>query len=154
MAILVALSFFFLLVSETMPASSTNSIIGEFYSVTMVEITLSLFLNVLVLRFHHMTEEKVPQWVKVRVKTSTFAISYQYKFMSKLAKDMYSVQPSSLYRPCRLNRFAMFFCYRELIALSKTHARYYDLTIFRRRRCAYICTVVQITRLQSRARGS
>ena len=94
MAILVALSFFFLLVSETMPASSRNSIIGEFYSVTMVEITLSLFLNVLVLRFHHMTEEKVPQWVKVRVKTSTFAISYQYKFMSKLPKDMYSVQPS------------------------------------------------------------
>ena len=64
MAILVALSFFFLLVSETMPASSNNSIIGEFYSITMVEITISFFLNIIVLRFHHMTEEKVPHWVK------------------------------------------------------------------------------------------
>jgi hypothetical protein len=66
MAILVALSFFFLLVSETMPASSKNSIIGEFYSITLVEITISFFLNIIVLRFHHMTEEKVPHWVKVR----------------------------------------------------------------------------------------
>ena len=67
MAILVALSFFFLLVSETMPASSENSIIGELYAVTMVEMTLSFFLNVIVLRFHHMTEEEVPHWVKVRI---------------------------------------------------------------------------------------
>jgi hypothetical protein len=73
MAILVALSFFFLLVSETMPASSENSIIGEFYAVTMVEMTIMFFLNVLVLRFHHMTEEKVPHWVKVRIK---YSVSY------------------------------------------------------------------------------
>ena len=65
MAILVTLSFFFLLVSETMPASSKNSTIGELYAVTMVEMTLSFFLNVIVLRFHHMTEEEVPDWVKV-----------------------------------------------------------------------------------------
>lgn len=65
MAILVALGFFFLLVSETMPASSKTSLIGKFYAITMVEIAISFFLNVLVLRFHHMTEAKVPEWVKV-----------------------------------------------------------------------------------------
>lgn len=72
MAILVALSFFFLLVSETMPASSRNSIIGELYAVTMVQMTVWFFLNVIVLRFHHMTEEEVPHWVKVRIILASF----------------------------------------------------------------------------------
>jgi hypothetical protein len=65
MAILVALSFFFLLVSENMPASARVSIIERYYALTMMEMTISFFLNVFVLRFHHMTEEKVPDWVKV-----------------------------------------------------------------------------------------
>lgn len=67
MAILVALSFFFLLVSENMPASARVSIVGRYYAITMIEMTVSFFLNVLVLRFHHMTDEKVPDWVKVRL---------------------------------------------------------------------------------------
>ncbi len=66
MAILVALSFFFLLVSENMPASARVSIVEGYYALTMIQMTISFFLNVIVLRFHHMTEEKVPEWVKVR----------------------------------------------------------------------------------------
>jgi hypothetical protein len=66
MAILVALSFFFLFVSENMPASARVSIVEGYYALTMIQMTISFFLNVIVLRFHHMTEEKVPEWVKVR----------------------------------------------------------------------------------------
>jgi hypothetical protein len=65
MAILVALSFFFLLVSENVPASARVSNVESYYAITMIQMTVSFFLNVLVLRFHHMTEEKVPEWVKV-----------------------------------------------------------------------------------------
>ena len=65
MAILVALSFFFLLVSETIPASAKVSLVEGYYALTMIQMTISFFLNVFVLRFHHMTEEKVPGWVKV-----------------------------------------------------------------------------------------
>ncbi|XP_028410626.1 neuronal acetylcholine receptor subunit alpha-10-like [Dendronephthya gigantea] len=64
MAILVALSFFFLLVSENMPATGSISAIAGYYAVTMVQMAISFFLNVLILRFHHMTEEKVPNWIK------------------------------------------------------------------------------------------
>ena len=67
MAILVALSFFFLLVSENMPATGSVSLVGGYYAITTIQMTASFFLNVLVLRFHHMTEEKVPKWVKVRM---------------------------------------------------------------------------------------
>ena len=66
MAILVALSFFFLLVSENMPATGNISLVGGYYAITTIQMTVSFFLNVVVLRFHHMTEEKVPKWVKVR----------------------------------------------------------------------------------------
>ena len=67
MAVLVALSFFFLLVSEKMPASSKVPIIGGYYTATMVEMAISFFLNVVILRFHHMTYEPVPSWVKVSI---------------------------------------------------------------------------------------
>ena len=65
MCSLVGLSFFFLLVSENMPPSSNVPLIGGYYSVTMIQMGFSFFMNVLVLRFHHMTENKVPVWVRV-----------------------------------------------------------------------------------------
>ena len=65
MCSLVGLSFFFLLVSENMPPSSNVPQIGGYYSVTMIQMGFSFFMNVLVLRFHHMTEKKVPVWVRV-----------------------------------------------------------------------------------------
>jgi hypothetical protein len=65
MCSLVALSFFFLLVSENMPPSDNVPLVGGYYSVTMMQMGLSFFMNVLVLRFHHMTDEKVPDWVRV-----------------------------------------------------------------------------------------
>ncbi|CAB3988233.1 neuronal acetylcholine receptor subunit alpha-10 [Paramuricea clavata] len=64
MCSLVGLSFFFLLVSENMPPSDNVPLIGGYYSVTMVQMGFSFFMNVLVLRFHHMTDEKVPAWVR------------------------------------------------------------------------------------------
>lgn len=65
MTALVGLSFFFLLVSENMPASSNVPLIGGYYSVTMIQMGVSFFMNIFVLRFHHMTDEKVPDWVRV-----------------------------------------------------------------------------------------
>ena len=65
MCSLVGLSFFFLLVSENMPPSDNVPLVGGYYSVTMMQMGLSFFMNVLVLRFHHMTDEKVPDWVRV-----------------------------------------------------------------------------------------
>ncbi|CAB3988232.1 neuronal acetylcholine receptor subunit alpha-10 [Paramuricea clavata] len=64
MSSLVGLSFFFLLVSENMPPSDKVPLIGGYYSVTMMQMGFSFFMNVLVLRFHHMTEENVPDWVR------------------------------------------------------------------------------------------
>ncbi|XP_028408539.1 neuronal acetylcholine receptor subunit alpha-10-like [Dendronephthya gigantea] len=64
MCALVGLSFFFLLVSENMPASESVPLIGGYYSVTMLQMGFSYFMNVLVLRLHHMTEEEVPSWVR------------------------------------------------------------------------------------------
>ena len=65
MCALVGLSFFFLLVSENMPASDKVPLIGVYYSVTMMQMGFSYFMNVLVLRFHHMTEDQLPYWVQV-----------------------------------------------------------------------------------------
>ncbi|XP_028392108.1 neuronal acetylcholine receptor subunit alpha-9-like isoform X2 [Dendronephthya gigantea] len=110
MAILVALSFFYLLVSETMPASGKVSVVGEFYAATMIEMTISFFLNVLILRFHHMTEEKVPRWVKkyilnygARFLRMTFRIDYQqlkirpsHKIMKK--KQILMTRKQDFYR--------------------------------------------------------
>ena len=68
MAILVGLSFFFLLVAENMPATSEAvPLLGMYYTVTMIEVSCAFFMTCWVLRFHHMnpTEGEVPKWVKV-----------------------------------------------------------------------------------------
>ena len=65
MCSLVGLSFFFLLVSENMPPSESVPLIGGYYSVTMIQMGFSFFMNILVLRLHHMTDNKVPYWVRV-----------------------------------------------------------------------------------------
>lgn len=67
MSSLVGLSFFFLLVSENMPPSSTVPLIGGYYSVTMIQMGVSFYMNILVLRFHNMTDEMVPEWVRVSI---------------------------------------------------------------------------------------
>ena len=69
MAILVGLSFFFLLVAENMPATSEAvPLVGMYYTVTMIEVSCAFFMTCWVLRFHHRnpTEGEVPKWVKVR----------------------------------------------------------------------------------------
>ena len=91
MAVLVALSFFFLLVSENMPASSKVPLIGGYYTVTMVEMAISFFLNVIVLRFHHMTHEPVPGWVKVSVLAS-FISKYTFKIKIRLITSSRRIQ--------------------------------------------------------------
>ena len=68
MAILVGLSFFFLLVAENMPATSEAvPLVGMYYTVTMIEVSCAFFMTCWVLRFHHQnpTEGEVPKWVKV-----------------------------------------------------------------------------------------
>ncbi|XP_022782381.1 neuronal acetylcholine receptor subunit alpha-3-like isoform X2 [Stylophora pistillata] len=66
MAILVGLSFFFLLVAEKMPATSEAvPLVGMYYTVTMIEVSCAFFMTCWVLRFHHQnpTEGEVPKWV-------------------------------------------------------------------------------------------
>ncbi|KAK2569377.1 Neuronal acetylcholine receptor subunit alpha-3 [Acropora cervicornis] len=68
MAILVTLSFFFIMVAENMPATSEAvPLVGMYYTVTMIEVSSAFFMTCWVLRFHHMnpTEGEVPKWVKV-----------------------------------------------------------------------------------------
>lgn len=68
MAILVGLSFFFLLVAENMPATSEAvPLVGMYYTVTMIEVSCAFFMTCWVLRFHHQnpTEGEVPKWVKL-----------------------------------------------------------------------------------------
>lgn len=68
MAILVGLSFFFLLVAENMPATSEAvPLVGMYYTVTMIEVSCAFFMTCWVLRFHHHnpTDGEVPRWVKV-----------------------------------------------------------------------------------------
>ena len=68
MAILVGLSFFFLLVAENMPATSEAvPLVGMYYTVTMIEVSCAFFMTCWVLRFHHQnpTEGEVPKWVRV-----------------------------------------------------------------------------------------
>lgn len=67
MAILVGLSFFFLLVAEYMPETSEAvPLIGMYYTVTMIQVSCAFFMTCCVLRFHHHnpTEGEVPEWVK------------------------------------------------------------------------------------------
>jgi len=69
MAILVGLSFFFLLVAENMPATSEAvPLVGMYYTVTMIEVSCAFFMTCWVLRLHHQnpTEGEVPKWIKVR----------------------------------------------------------------------------------------
>ena len=69
MAILVTLSFFFIMVAENMPATSEAvPLVGMYYTVTMIEVSSAFFMTCWVLRFHHMnpTEGEVPKWVKVK----------------------------------------------------------------------------------------
>ena len=71
MAILVGLSFFFLLVAENMPATSEAvPLVGMYYTVTMIEVSCAFFMTCWVLRFHHRnpTEGEVPKWVKVSMR--------------------------------------------------------------------------------------
>ena len=77
MAILVGLSFFFLLVAEYMPETSEAvPLIGMYYTVTMIEVSCAFFMTCWVLRFHHQnpTEGEVPEWVKVSVLVSRFVL--------------------------------------------------------------------------------
>ncbi|KAL9955079.1 hypothetical protein ACROYT_G036354 [Oculina patagonica] len=70
MAILVGLSFFFLLVAENMPATSEAvPLVGMYYTVTMIEVSCAFFMTCWVLRFHHQnpTQGELPKWVKVYV---------------------------------------------------------------------------------------
>jgi hypothetical protein len=67
MAILVGLSFFFLLVAENMPATSEGvPLIGMYYTVTLLEISVAFFMTCVVLRFHHHNpvHGELPHWVK------------------------------------------------------------------------------------------
>lgn len=67
MAILVGLSFFFLLVAEYMPETSEAvPLIGMYYTVTMIQVSCAFFMTCCVLRFHHHnpTEGEVPEWAK------------------------------------------------------------------------------------------
>lgn len=69
MAILVTLSFFFIMVAENMPATpEAVPLVGMYYTVTMIEVSFAFFMTCSVLRFHHMnpTEGEVPKWVKVK----------------------------------------------------------------------------------------
>ena len=77
MAILVGLSFFFLLVAEYMPETSEAvPLIGMYYTVTMIQVSCAFFMTCWVLRFHHQnpTEGEVPEWTKVNVLVSRFVL--------------------------------------------------------------------------------
>jgi len=77
MAILVGLSFFFLLVAENMPATSEAvPLVGMYYTVTMIEVSCAFFMTCWVLRFHHQnpTEGEVPKWVKVNLVQNAFLL--------------------------------------------------------------------------------
>ena len=77
MAILVGLSFFFLLVAEYMPETSEAvPLIGMYYTVTMIQVSCAFFMTCCVLRFHHHnpTEGEVPEWAKVSVLVSRFVL--------------------------------------------------------------------------------
>ena len=65
MAVLVLLSFFFLVVIERLPVTSSVSLVGSYYNSTLCQLTLAFFLNVIILRFYYMTEDEVPEWVQV-----------------------------------------------------------------------------------------
>lgn len=76
MAILVGLSFFFLLVAENMPATSEAvPLVGMYYTVTMIQVSCAFFMTCWVLRFHHQnpTEGEVPKWVKVSYRNKPYS---------------------------------------------------------------------------------
>ncbi|XP_031564356.1 neuronal acetylcholine receptor subunit alpha-7-like isoform X2 [Actinia tenebrosa] len=94
MAILVGLSFFFLLVAENMPATAEGvPLIGIYYTVTLIEISVAFFMTCVVLRFHHYNpvHGEVPKWMKVYV-IGTAARFLGFKFCNKI-KNQQAMQP-------------------------------------------------------------
>ncbi|XP_032220715.2 neuronal acetylcholine receptor subunit alpha-10 isoform X2 [Nematostella vectensis] len=94
MAILVGLSFFFLLVAESMPVTTEAvPVIGRYYTITMIQVSCAFFMSCWVLRFHY-SKEDVPPWVKVyllgyaaRILRFKFAESNIVKDAKELKQD-------------------------------------------------------------------
>uniref|UniRef100_A0AC34F1T0 Nicotinic acetylcholine receptor alpha subunit n=1 Tax=Panagrolaimus sp. ES5 TaxID=591445 RepID=A0AC34F1T0_9BILA len=67
-SILVALTLFFLLLMEIIPATSiTLPLIGKYLLFTMIMVTLSVIITVVILNLHFRTPttHKMPKWIKV-----------------------------------------------------------------------------------------
>ena len=64
--ILLSLAVFFLMVEEKMPVSENLPLIGKYYCVTIIEVSLALAAMCYVLRFVHQRPRVLPDWVQVR----------------------------------------------------------------------------------------
>ncbi|XP_077864181.1 neuronal acetylcholine receptor subunit alpha-10-like [Saccoglossus kowalevskii] len=64
--ILLSLTVFLLLLAELMPPSSVIPIVGQFYAVSMVLVSLSVGVSAAVVNIHHCGQQRsrVPCWVK------------------------------------------------------------------------------------------
>lgn len=62
--ILLSLAVFFLMVEEKMPVSENLPLIGKYYCVTIIEVSLALAAMCYVLRFVHQRPRVLPDWVQ------------------------------------------------------------------------------------------
>ncbi|XP_070571424.1 neuronal acetylcholine receptor subunit alpha-10-like [Ptychodera flava] len=64
--ILLSMTVFLLVLAESMPPSSVIPLLGQFYAVSLVLVTMSVSLSAVVVNLHHSGPErsKVPYWVK------------------------------------------------------------------------------------------
>ena len=106
MAILVGLSFFFLLVAENMPATSEAvPLVGMYYTVTMIEVSCAFFMTCWVLRFHHHnpTDGEVPRWVKVGLSWLTCSSLSSWIIVILIYRHRYRCRRFHCHCHCHLN---------------------------------------------------
>lgn len=111
MAILVGLSFFFLLVAENMPATSEAvPLVGMYYTVTMIEVSCAFFMTCWVLRFHHHnpTDGEVPRWVKVGLSWLTCSSLTSWIIVVLIYRHRYRCRRFHCHCHCHLNEIVTF----------------------------------------------
>lgn len=120
MAILVGLSFFFLLVAENMPATSEAvPLVGMYYTVTMIEVSCAFFMTCWVLRFHHHnpTDGEVPRWVKVGLSWLTCSSLSSWIIVIPIYRHRYRCRRFHCHCHCHLNEIVTFIVIVTLIVI-------------------------------------